>query len=38
MEQGTTSSGMEHYALVQPTVVLEDLKQVFVVTSFDVVE
>lgn len=38
VEQGTTSSGMERYALVQPAVVLEDLKQVFVVTSFDVVE
>lgn len=38
VEQGTTSSGMEHYALVEPAVKLEDLKQVFVVTGFDVVE
>lgn len=38
VEQGTTSSGMERYALVEPAVKLEDLKQVFVVTGFDVVE
>lgn len=38
VEEGETTSGMEHYALVEPAVELEDLKQVFVVTSFDVVE
>ena len=38
VEQGYTTSGMERYALIEPTVALEDLKQVFVVTDFDVVE
>ncbi len=37
-EQGYTSSGMERYAVVEPAVKLDELKQVFVITSFDVTE
>ncbi len=37
-EVGETASGMERYAVVEPAVTLDDLKQVFVITSFDVVE
>lgn len=37
-EVGETASGMERYAVVEPAVALDDLKQVFVITSFDVVE
>lgn len=38
LEEGTTASGMERYAVVEPTVELGGLKQVFVITAFDVVE
>ena len=37
-EQGYTSSGMERYAVVEPAVKLDELRQVFVITSFDVTE
>lgn len=37
-ETGATSSGMERYAVIAPSAHLDELKQVFVVKSFDVVE
>lgn len=38
IEEGTTASGMERYAVVEPSVQLGELKQVFVIQAFDVVE
>lgn len=38
VEEGTTASGMERYALVAPAAQLDELKQVFVIKAFDVVE
>ena len=38
LEEGYTTSGMERYAVVAPTVELGGLKQVFVIKAFDVVE
>ena len=38
IEKGTTPSGMERYALVEPAAELDSLRQVFVITDFDVAE
>lgn len=38
IEEGISPSGMERYALVEPAVELESLRQVFVITDFDVAE
>ncbi len=37
-EEGTTPSGMERYAMVEPAAELDGLRQVFVITAFDVAE
>lgn len=37
-QTGTIPSGMERYAVVKPSVNLDELKQVFVIKAFDVVE
>lgn len=38
LEEGTTTSGMERYAVVEPSAQLSELEQVFVIKSFDIVE
>lgn len=38
VEEGTTTSGMERYAVVKPSAQLGELEQVFVIKSFDIVE
>ena len=37
-ETDVTASGMEAYAVVKPSVRLDELSQVFVIKAFDVVE